>query len=777
MERRAVLFLAALLTLAGGINTGKAGVGDWHTYTAKRNIRAATADSNGIIWAISDGGMFSYNPSASQPGQAFTEYTTSEGLQTTDLTAITIDRQGRLWIGASNGVVQLYDPQKGQWQSIDDISSSTSPQKSINGFRIIGDTIFVLSDLGVSIFSISNMQFGDTYGLFGAGADQISGSALSLELFNGKYWVGTTRGLASTPLTNPNPSTPESWTLYDSVPGLGTNAISGIVSIGDSLIVSTANGLYVYSNGTWSLIAGTSGLNIKSMAKGTVYACPGSTCPEDYPIFVTSSNLWRGPGYPGESGPVIVPSIPSTNLSSVFFRKEPIIGTMDKGIVIPSTGSSWKALAPPGPLSNSFVGIAVDDNGVLWSGTGVTNGTGFMSFDGSLWKSYTSDLDSRLGTGSYYSVTIGPNNTKWVSNYGVGVALLNSAGIVQKVYTVDNGLLPTLAPSQDPLQRFVVVGGVATDRRGYVWITDRTPPNDTSLVVVHPDSSLSYITGFSVRSPLRVFSDVLIDEFNTKWFTNFDRFASIPPDRDGLYYYNDTYSLPGTSSGWGRLTADDDGLGSNQIWSLAEGHDGDVWVGTSAGISIIFNPQDPHAVAIYHPLPDQVIQDILTDPVNNKWVATRQGVFVLSPDGTSIVKQYTVENTAGKLLDNDVTSLAIDLKKGILYCGTSKGLSTLTTAAVAPKSAFDGLTVSPNPFRLPSARQLTVDGLVQGSTLKILTIGGALVRELQTPGGRVGYWDGKNENGEYVSSGIYLIIAYSQDGDQIAKGKVAVIRK
>ena len=182
-------------------------------------------------------------------------------------------------------------------------------------------------------------------------------------------------------------------------------------------------------------------------------------------------------------------------------------------------------------------------------------------------------------------------------------------------------------------------------------------------------------------------------------------------------------------------------------------------------------------MAVYHPLPDQVVQAILVDPLNAKWIATKQGVFVLSGDGTSLLDRYTVESTEGKLLDNDVASLAMNVSTGTIYFGTEKGLSSLTTPAVDPVRSFDELTFAPNPYYIPSPSPMTVDRLVEGSSLKILTADGKLVREIRTPGGRVGFWDGRNERGEFVSTAVYFVVAYSQDGNKVATGKIAVVRR
>ena len=52
-----------------------------------------------------------------------------------------------------------------------------------------------------------------------------------------------------------------------------------------------------------------------------------------------------------------------------------------------------------------------------------------------------------------------------------------------------------------------------------------------------------------------------------------------------------------------------------------------------------------------------------------------------------------------------------------------------------------------------------------------------LVAEFETPGGRIAEWDGKDLNGNYVSSGIYIIAGYNKDASQVCTGKVAVVRR
>jgi ligand-binding sensor domain-containing protein len=224
-----------------------------------------------------------------------------------------------------------------------------------------------------------------------------------------------------------------------------------------------------------------------------------------------------------------------------------------------------------------------------------------------------------------------------------------------------------------------------------------------------------------------------------------------------------------------------DGLPSDDIRTIVADRDNDLWVGTDKGIGIILDPLNPKrkdGIASYKPLPGQVVNTIAVDPLNQKWVGTTEGVILLSPDGTLVLAQYTVQNTGGKLINNDIKSIAVDPRSGTVYFGTAQGLASLTTAAVAPRESFDGLTMYPNPFRTPSTTPLTIDGLVAGSRVKILSIDGSLVRDLATPGGRIGFWDGKDEGGRDVPSGVYYVVGYSpEESKNVATGKVAVIRK
>ena len=731
-----------------------AGIGEWKTYTTKREVRSVVFDErHGTVWAATSGGLFSYHFSDS----TFGEFTTSEGLRTIDLTAIAIDSSGTIWSGGSNGFIHAYSPVTKQWKYIADIVTLNATNKRINALTVTGDTLFVLSDFGVSVFSIPQMEFGGTYSRFGATTTQLVGTATSVQLFDNNLWVSTRSGIASTPISNMNPSAPESWQVYTSAQGLLSDSVVGLAVLHDTLYAGTASGLAYFDGVRWDTVPGTRGMNILGLVLHL-----------DRIGFFTQNQF--GKLYSTMSM-VVLPAIPFT-LTAVGYGSIPVLGTSSRGVLI-QNGSSWIPIVPPGPPTNRFFGMAVDEQGVLWSGTGVASTDGFVRFDGHTWRSYSPATDTILGTaktggGSAFQVNIGANGIKWVSLFGNGAALIGNNDTIQRVFNTTNGLSYTT--NQFDSTHFVVVMSVATDSRGDAWINVRSAANDSVLAVYTPATgSFRYIRfSLSPYTVVPILTSITMDSYGTSWFCTQSDVGNNAP---GLVTYNPV-------TGWDVVTKSD-GLTDNQISAVAVDNDQNIWVGTvSGGIDIIYDPTNPHGhVLIYHPLSDQRIYSILVDPINNKWVATNNGVFVLSPDGTSIINQFTTESTGGKIPDNKITSLTLNRETGIVYIGTEKGLASVSTTAISPVHNFSSLTFFPIPFLLPSAKQLTIDGLVEGSSLKILSINGSLVRDLTTPGGRIGFWDGMDSKGNLVGSGIYLIVAYSPDGKQVATGKVAVVRK
>jgi hypothetical protein len=270
-----------------------------------------------------------------------------------------------------------------------------------------------------------------------------------------------------------------------------------------------------------------------------------------------------------------------------------------------------------------------------------------------------------------------------------------------------------------------------------------------------------------------------IDPYDTKWYNSDDA------SKSGLFYFNEmkTYDDPADDRS-GFITSAN-GLNSNDIRSIVVDRRGDVWIGTGLGVNVISQTNtitssptnDPSLrLSSIFSLRQQSINDIAVDPLNQKWVATNEGLLFVNSDGSRLLATYNSDNSP--IFSDIITSIAIDENAGIIYVGTDKGLTSFETPFTKPQEAFDELFIYPNPYVVTDGSNLlTIDGLVRDSEIKVLTIDGKLVTEFSSPGGRTAFWDGRDDNGNLISSGIYLVVAIDSGGNNTITGKVAVFRQ
>ena len=745
------------LMLCMAYSSVSADVGQWKNYTNMKGV-VSVAGTGNALWAATHGGLFLFNPTDS----SFTTFTNSEGLTDNDLTAVLVDNSGEVWAGASNGAIDVYDPQSERWRHIVDVLLSDKTLKGITGFYQIGDSIFVSSEFGVSLFLVSRFEFKETYAKFGSFPSSIRTNAFVSA--NGRFWAATASGLASADRNSPNLSAPSAWTTYTTADGLPSSGVNAVVFFNGTIYAGTDAGLSRFRNPGWEGVAPLASRQITHLVRVSDRLC------------IAAGNELYSLGQDGittkigETLPAAINALLGDQSGNVA------LGVEEYGLAF-LKGSSWSFKSPNGPASNSFVGLKVDSSGVLFAASGANNGDGFYKFDasappGKQWVNYNLGTNPELGTNDYYRVSLGQNNSKWISSWGRGVARLDGKGGISVFNKATAGI--TGIPEDT---NFVVIGDVAPDLRGNTWMTVRSAANRNVIAILRSDSNWFFMQN-GLNRDATLLTSMAIDLFNTKWIVSGDPVVSGP--QPGLLYLNDGETLTNTNDDvWGIVTADD-GLTSNTITRLLVDRDGEVWVGTNTGLNVIVNPRSPkaqNAIRRVFIAYQEYINDLAIDPIGNKWVGTKDGVFVLSSDGTALLAQYTVENTGGKLIDNDVRAVAFDGPHGIAYFGTGKGLSSLVTTAVAPVENFGDLSVSPNPFYLPSTRDLQIDGLVRDANIKILTVDGRLVREFSSPGGRIAFWDGHDSAGLLVPSGVYLIIAFSAEGEQLTKAKVAVLRK
>ncbi|MDD5688637.1 MAG: hypothetical protein PHE88_12485, partial [Elusimicrobia bacterium] len=105
--------------------------------------------------------------------------------------------------------------------------------------------------------------------------------------------------------------------------------------------------------------------------------------------------------------------------------------------------------------------------------------------------------------------------------------------------------------------------------------------------------------------------------------------------------------------------------------------------------------------------------------------------------------------------------------------GKSSHLSNFGLLEAAPSSS-GSIKVYPSPYNpVKNVQGLNIEGLTTGAVVKLYTVDGELVRELVEIGnsGKV-IWDGKNDGGKGVASGVYII--YIENSTGVKKIKIGV---
>ena len=170
----------------------------------------------------------------------------------------------------------------------------------------------------------------------------------------------------------------------------------------------------------------------------------------------------------------------------------------------------------------------------------------------------------------------------------------------------------------------------------------------------------------------------------------------------------------------------------------------------------------------------------MLDSRNNVWTASpTHGVHVLASGATYWPDINGFKRDNSQLLSNEVADIAFNNREGLAYIATSQGISVLRMPFAVQKDSYNKTRVFPSPYNLPSSSPLVIDGLMDESTCKIMTVTGRVIRTLVVSSAGVNgyqaYWDGKDSKGRWVDTGVYLISIYRDTGESGFE-KIAVIQ-
>ncbi len=716
-------------------------IGKWQNYTSMKSVNETSIIDNSI-WAATDGGIFNFIRSDS----SYVKYTKTENLSSQQIQTIAISNEKDVWSGSVEGFINIIK-NNGGIDKIFDIYNSDEVQKGINDLFISGDTVFTSIDFGLSLISAKNYEFIETIIKFGNFNPKAR--VLSTRKFNNKIFVCTSEGLAVQKSGAVSLTSPASWDSY-SFAQFSADFPTKSALLNDTLYLASDKGLYIYLPDTVLYLGFRNQKIADVLTDGNQL------------YLLTEHTLFRKIGR--EFIPIY--SNNSAFLNSISFAVGDYYLSSSEGII---TEQNSESICPNGPVTNSFLSLDVDRGGELWVGSGAdVYGRGVFELSGDEWTIYDKSNTDEFISNAFHRVYAAPSGIKYFMNWGNGFTSFDGEHF--KTFTTANTGMVGIngAPS------FLVISNTREDNRGNLWVLNYWSDAHKPLSVMTTDSVWHHfsIPLFALQQK-ELFDQMVIDQYNTKWFADI-------LGHQGLIYFNDNGTIENINDdSWGMITTSD-GLAGSIVQALAIDKNGELWVGTNSGINIIPNPSVPNSISEVYAMKTINVTSIYVDPLNNKWVGTDKGVYYLTSDGFNVISQYTAETSP--LSNNFINSIAFDKNSGTAYFGTDYGLSALTTEAIQPQQSFTELFVYPNPFKVEvESAALTIDGLIQNASIKIFDINGKLINGsdysgVTSYGGKIAVWNGTDMRGDKVGSGVYFVVAYNDEGKEVASTKVAVIK-
>jgi len=763
-------------------------IGNWNALTCPLDIRDIV-QMGGNTYCATGGGLMSYNNGSSEV------YTTVDGLHKVDILSISNDLYNNIWIGGKSpsGFVQIYNIDQG---NIDIFDYGLT---EITEFWI-GDNIAFASfidgqDLGLIkwVYSGDEWSYRDIYRNFPIELESING----LGLIKNSVFLATNNGLLTANISS-NLKDPNNWEIaFNEISGL----ISTLCELDSSILFNQNNSIYRIfhnsSNFQYEQLDIQTPVNFKEMIiddNGYLWGINGS--------YVYSEKTNFGP----ISTRKTLNNIISNNEGNI------IVGSELGLIIIDKDSFLSTRYVPNSPVTAKFSAIKVMNDGRLIGAS--SKGLSIKDFDG--WRNIleiksenTSVVHSNYNYNSFVSDTIGYDFGNAVSDIEEGpegliycaiegtFPLFNNptrigGGIIiididnpENVTAIDTSILSyyTSSSSDNP---YMVVKDIQFDQVGNLWVANAYSTNKNLPIHVR-DKNNEWRSYGSSETPVKISQSPIsltFDNWSRVWVSAFkaeEANMGVYPN-GGIFVleYSDHPVNP-TSFSWESI------IYNTTVWSIGMGNNNRLYYLTPTGLNYYDINAGPSPVIrenLYSYFPNISFgggSEISIDLQGNIWTfSPTQGVHVLLENTTYWPDINGLREGNSPLLSDEVYDLDFDYEKKLAYIATSKGVSILRIPFGDSYSNYNNIKIFPSPFIIPDNEKMIVDGLMYNSFMKIMTLDGLVIRDVSSRGLSVDgdqlSWDGKDNNGVLVSSGVYLLSIMDNSGNNIFS-KITVINK
>ena len=765
----------------------QARIGNWNSFTSPLNIHEVIEYEENLV-CVTDGGLLLYDIN----NQLFENLNNIDGLTSTKLNCLALGKSGEIWIGGRepDGFVQIYDADLQK-----SIKEFDYDMTEIIDFAISESIVYAVYrdniDFGIIEISYLNGEFvhKDLYPNWPHGE-----RIYNIEIFDNFVYVATEIGL-----------------YHGNVGDDPNNWIRPFPELKQSVtnLFIRQNELYCYSDTKLYLIDLTNlEITIKQSLSG--YTLKDFVVLSDGTIIgIDERNI-----YYFEDTNIEQITVPKNSINSInLLNDNNLVFATNTGLASIDGNQTLKYIIPNAPLTNNFQAITILEDGRIVGGSNI----GLAIKESNGWRNIVeSKEDVIIQTNKDYNYFIadsipvdfgssisklaqGPDGLLYCAIEGTyPYPRRNGGGII--IIDIDNPVNFTLIDTTNLdyfADEFLVVKDIEFDRDGNLWVADAfaTTKHEPLQIRTIGGTWNSFNADDSFGAIGLTPSTVAIDAWKRVWVGSFqdsDRNIGYPDGGLSMLSYSGNPAQPDDFQ-WHKINVNSFSS-NNTIWSLAMAPDNRLYMLTPIGLTYFdlqFSNDDPikyESPRYYFPnISFGQESEVRVDANGNAWtVSASDGIHVLQnnsnywPDKYENIIVESINTDNYPLLSNNVSDIAFDYLEGMAYISTIRGINSFRIPFAESKKNYSELKVFPSPFHIPSDKPLIIDNLKDDSSLKVMTINGEVIRSLDSKDlGTHGYqiqWDGKDENGKWVGSGVYLLAVYTASGSH-EFGKVAVIRK
>ena len=752
-------------------------VGEWtdyQSYASAKNV----VDTGDKIYCVTEGGLFSYTKS----DNSIQKMSGINGLSDVGVQRLAYSKENNaLLIAYQNANIDLLI--NNTIYNLSDIKrKQLSANKTINNIMFSGKLAYLSCGFGIVVINLERKEIKDSY-FIGNEGDYLN--ILDIATDGTSLFAATVSGIYKANAAEPNLQNYNNWVRQTNIPH-SDKKFNNIEFFNGHIIANYtpdewySDEMYQLNGNVWTpfLPEIKYAAEISTIGNNIVFSSRNM-------VLVYNNNLEKTGDirkyvFSGYEEAIIEPSSACLDAQNVLWIADQSFGLIKVGI--PST-----RIVPEGTVNNRIFSLTMNGQD-LWIASGGRDAS---------WNNLFFEPKFQLNREGKWSVfdrktfptandfkdivcvTADPKNPDhfFAGSWGGGL-LEFEAGKFKKRYDNFNSTLQTQLPST-PNEPYVRIGGMAFDSEGNLWVTNTGAANVLSSL--RPDGTWKSYELSGIAN--KFVGKVVVTAKDDKWV--------LAPRGTGLYALNSTNSVSKAQkviAYFANNSKDEVYTDMNDVYSMALDQNGELWVGTSAGVAVFSKPEKIWKDEImyatrpglnqhdtyFHPLLEkEAITAIAVDGANRKWFGTKSsGVYLISEDGGTEIEHFNTENSP--LLNDEITDIAINQITGEVFIGTVTGLISYMGEATKGNDAFSDVYVYPNPVRETYEGPIVVKGLVDETNVKITDISGNLVYKTTSLGGQA-IWDGKNLNGNRCKTGVYLVFLSDALGEQTKITKLLFI--